>query len=220
MIVALGNWVLREACRQSLKWQLAGYRPVPIAVNISAIQFMRDDFADQVAEVLRESGLDPELLELELTESVMVKDFTESTRQLERLKALGVSIAVDDFGTGYSSLNQLHRLPIDRIKIDRSFIQALGETRGTLPIVESIIAMAHRMGMIVVAEGVETEQQERALVDHGCDLLQGYLLSKPVDAMHAAGLMASSGFVFLEDVPLDRFPLESVNPARELAAAS
>ncbi len=220
MIVALGRWVLREACRQSLEWQLTGYRPVPIAVNISAIQFMRDDFADQVADVLRESGLNPELLELELTESVMVKDFTESTRQLERLKALGVSIAVDDFGTGYSSLNQLHRLPIDRIKIDRSFIQALGETRGTLPIVESIIAMAHRMGMMVVAEGVETEQQERALADHGCDLLQGYLLSKPVEATHAAGLMASSGFVFLEDVPLDRFHLEPVNPARELAAAS
>lgn len=189
MIITLGNWVLREACEQSLRWQRAGYRPIPIAVNISAMQFAREDFADQVAEVLTETGLDPQFLELELTESVMVMDFVESTKQLQRLKRLGVSIAVDDFGTGYSSLNHLHRLPIDRLKIDRSFIEAINEPNGTLPIVESIIDMAHRMGMLVVAEGVETQQQMQTLCRHNSDLLQGYLFSVPVDADSAAGLM-------------------------------
>jgi EAL domain-containing protein (putative c-di-GMP-specific phosphodiesterase class I) len=194
MIQSLGRWVLKRACEQSLLWQAAGLRPIPVAVNISAMQFVRQDFADLVAEVLHETGLDPKLLELELTESVMVKDFVESEKQLRRLKRLGISIAVDDFGTGYSSLNQLHRLPIDRLKIDRSFIEALNEPRGTLPIVESIIAMAHRMDMVVVAEGVETQQQMRTLCGRECDLLQGYLFSVPVDADSAALLMGQHKF--------------------------
>ena len=194
MIYALGAWVLKQACEQSLRWQSAGLRPIPVAVNISAMQFVRQDFADLVAEVLRETGLDPKLLEIELTESVMVKDFVESEKQLKRLKSLGISIAVDDFGTGYSSLNQLHRLPIDRLKIDRSFIEALNEPRGTLPIVEGIIAMAHRMGLVVVAEGVETEEQMQTLCCHDCDLLQGYLFSVPVDADSAALLIDHKDF--------------------------
>ena len=189
MIHALGRWVLKQACTQSLLWQAAGLHPVPVAVNISAMQFVRQDFADIVAEVLHETGLDPKLLEIELTESVMVKDFVESEKQLRRLKRLGISIAVDDFGTGYSSLNQLHRLPIDRLKIDRSFIEALNEPRGTLPIVEGIITMAHSMDMMVVAEGVETQQQMRTLCGRECDLLQGYLFSVPVDAASAARLI-------------------------------
>ncbi|ADW71065.1 putative bifunctional diguanylate cyclase/phosphodiesterase [Granulicella tundricola] len=191
MIVALGTWVLREACNQSMRWQKAGLPEVLIAVNISAMQFARQDFAHHVAEILEETGLHPELLELELTESVMVKDFAESTRQLERLKRLGVSIAVDDFGTGYSSLNHLHRLPIDKLKIDRSFIQALSEPNGTLPIVESIIAMAHRMGMCVVAEGVETPRQMATLREKSCNILQGYLFSPPVEADRAALFLAT-----------------------------
>ena len=190
MIVALGSWVLREACRQNRLWELAG-SAVPVAVNISAMQFAREDFAEEVAQVLAETGLAPELLELELTESVMVKDFGESHRQLQKLKRLGVRIAVDDFGTGYSSLNNLHRLPIDLLKIDRSFTQALGELNGTLPIVQGIISMAHSMGMLVVAEGVETHEQMDTLWDKGCDYLQGYLFSQPVDAERAALLLAS-----------------------------
>jgi diguanylate cyclase (GGDEF)-like protein len=190
MIVALGEWVLREACRQSRRWQRAGLPPVRIAINISAVQFVRPDFADQVANALEESELPAALLELELTESVMVKDFEESSRQLKRLKRLGVSIALDDFGTGYSSLNQLHRLPIDRLKIDRSFVQAMLEPEGTLPIVESIIAMAHSMGAQVVGEGVESQQQMETLRMIGCDFLQGYLLSRPVVPEQAALLLA------------------------------
>jgi EAL domain-containing protein (putative c-di-GMP-specific phosphodiesterase class I) len=119
----------------------------------------------------------------------MVKDFYESAQQMERLKKLGVRIALDDFGTGYSSLNQFHRLPIDRLKIDRSFTQALSETNGSLPIIEGIVAMAHRMGVRVVAEGVETLEQMRTLRGVGCDMLQGYLLSQPVTALEAAGLL-------------------------------
>ena len=189
MIVALGCWVLREACSQSRRWHDQGYPGIPVAVNISATQFVREDFADQVAEALRETGLEPGLLELELTESVMVRDFAESAKQLDRLKRLGVRIALDDFGTGYSSLNQLHRLPIDKLKIDRSFIQSMNEPRGTLPIVESIITMAERMGMCVVAEGVETSEQMTTLHERGCDLLQGYLFSVPVAADGAMTLL-------------------------------
>ncbi len=189
MIVALGSWVLREACRQSMEWQMAGFGAVPIAVNISAMEFVLPDFAERVAEALEETGLSADLLELELTESVMVKDFEESTRQMERLKRLGVRIALDDFGTGYSSLNQLHRLPIDRLKIDRSFTQALNDPNGSLPIVESIVTMAHRMGVQVVAEGVETRDQMWTLCGVECDMLQGYLFSRPVTACAAADLL-------------------------------
>jgi diguanylate cyclase (GGDEF)-like protein len=189
MIVALGSWVIREACRQSMRWQEEGYGRVPVAVNISAMEFVLPDFANRVAEALEETGMPADLLELELTESVMVKDFDESARQMERLKKLGVRIALDDFGTGYSSLNQFHRLPIDRLKIDRSFTQALSETNGSLPIIEGIVAMAHRMGVRVVAEGVETLEQMRTLRGVGCDMLQGYLLSQPLTADEAAGLL-------------------------------
>jgi EAL domain-containing protein (putative c-di-GMP-specific phosphodiesterase class I) len=127
----------------------------------------------------------------------MINDFVESTRQLERLKKLGVGIALDDFGTGYSSLNQLHRLPIDRLKIDHSFTQGIGHPDGTLPIVESIVTMAHRMGMRVVAEGVETLEQMCTLRQKGCDVLQGYLFSAPVDAESAAHLLATGNNALL-----------------------
>ena len=189
MIISLGTWVLREACRQNRQWQVEGYPPVRVAVNISSMQFAREDFADRVAEVLEETGLAPEFLELELTESVVVKDFTESTRQLQRLKRLGVSIAIDDFGTGYSSLNYLHRLPIDRLKIDRSFIQVLNAPNSTLPILEAIISMAKNMELGVVGEGVETDEQMAMLCLKGCDLLQGFLYSRPVSADRAKFLL-------------------------------
>lgn len=189
MIISLGTWVLREACRQNRRWQLDGYPPVRVAVNISSMQFAREDFADSVAKVLEETSLAPEFLELELTESVVVKDFTESTRQLQRLKRLGVSIAIDDFGTGYSSLDYLHRLPIDRLKIDRSFIQVLNAPNSTLPILEAIISMAKNMELGVVGEGVETDEQMAMLCLKGCDLLQGFLYSRPVSADRAKFLL-------------------------------
>jgi EAL domain-containing protein (putative c-di-GMP-specific phosphodiesterase class I) len=135
LIVPLGEWVLREVCRQNREWQMAGHPAASIGVNISALQFARDDFADTVAQILAETGHPAEMLVLELTESVVMNDFAESARQMERLKRLGVRIAIDDFGTGYSSLNYLHRLPIDVLKIDGSFMENLNEVDGTGPIV-------------------------------------------------------------------------------------
>jgi EAL domain-containing protein (putative c-di-GMP-specific phosphodiesterase class I) len=162
------------------------------------MEFAREDFAENVARVLEETSLLPEFLELELTESVVVQDFAESTRQMERLKRLGVSIAIDDFGTGYSSLNYLHRLPIDRLKIDRSFMQVLNEPSSSLPIIEAIISMAQNMGLTVVAEGIETAEQLSLLYTKGCDLFQGYLFSRPLPADRACANFSAVNINTLE----------------------
>lgn len=191
LIVPLGEWVLRETCRQGREWQDAGHPASSIAVNISALQFARDDFADTVAQILEETGYPAEMLVLELTESIVMHDFTESASQMERLKRLGVRIAIDDFGTGYSSLSYLHRLPIDVLKIDRSFMETLNEADGTGPIVEAVLSMAHTLGLHVVAEGVETAEQLNTLRLGGCDLIQGYFFSRPVAPSVAAGFLHS-----------------------------
>jgi EAL domain-containing protein (putative c-di-GMP-specific phosphodiesterase class I) len=183
--------VLREVCRQNREWQQAGHPAASIAVNISALQFARDDFADTVAQILAETGQSPEMLALELTESLVMHNFAESSRQMERLKRLGVRIAIDDFGTGYSSLSYLHRLPIDILKIDRSFIENLNDPDGTGPIVEAVLSMAHTLGLRVVAEGVETGAQLNTLCQGGCDLIQGYYFSRPVPPAIAAGFLYS-----------------------------
>jgi diguanylate cyclase (GGDEF)-like protein len=189
LIVPIGEWVLREACRQNRKWQEAGYSPTSIAVNLSALQFARNDFADTVAEILSESGQAGDALVLELTESIVMRDFTESARQMKRLKLLGVRIAIDDFGTGYSSLSYLHRLPIDVLKIDRSFMENLNEADSTRPIVEAVLSMAHTLGLLVVAEGVETAEQLCTLEESNCDLIQGYFFSRPVEPHIAAAFL-------------------------------
>ncbi len=193
LILPLGTWVLEEACRQGVLWQQAFQRALPIAVNISPLQFAREDFAGSVAHILEQSGLDPSLLELELTESMVMKNFTETARQMERLKRLGVRIAVDDFGTGYSSLSYLHRLPIDVLKIDRSFVEKVTDRDGTRPIVDAVTQMAHTLGLTVVAEGVETHEQRTALLDSGCDVLQGYLLSRPRPVEQIEALLRKNG---------------------------
>jgi diguanylate cyclase (GGDEF)-like protein len=191
LIVPIGEWVLREACRQNREWLKAGYPVASIAVNISALQFARDDFADTVAEILLETGQSPANLVLELTESTVMRDFTESARQMKRLKRLGVRIAIDDFGTGYSSLSYLHRLPIDVLKIDRSFMETLNEPEGTRPIVDAVLSMAHTLGLSVVAEGVETAEQLTTLRQSGCDVIQGYFFSRPVKPDRAAIFLQS-----------------------------
>jgi diguanylate cyclase (GGDEF)-like protein len=185
LIVPLGEWVLREACLQNRAWQEAGHSSVSIAVNISALQFAQEDFADTVAQILAETGQPGAKLVLELTESIVMRDFAESARQMKRLKKLGVRIAIDDFGTGYSSLSYLHRLPIDVLKIDRSFMENLNEPDGTGPIVEAVVSMAHTLSLRVVAEGVETAEQLASLDNRGCDVIQGYYFSRPVDAVTA-----------------------------------
>jgi EAL domain-containing protein (putative c-di-GMP-specific phosphodiesterase class I) len=191
LIVPLGEWVLREVCRQGREWREAGIPAASVAVNISALQFARDDFADTVAEILEETGQPAEMLVLELTESTVMHDFAESARQMERLKRLGVRIAIDDFGTGYSSLSYLHRLPIDVLKIDRSFMENLSEPDGTRPIVDAVLSMAHTLGLHVVAEGVETAEQLDTLRKGKCDLIQGYFFSRPVRAEQAAAFLES-----------------------------
>lgn len=191
LIVPIGEWVLREVCRQSREWQKAGGHGLPIAVNISALQFAREDFADTVAEILTETGMPGRSLVLELTESTVMRDFHESARQMKRLKRLGVRIAIDDFGTGYSSLSYLHRLPIDVLKIDRSFMETLNEPEGTRPIVEAVVSMAHTLGLLVVAEGVETAEQLDTLHLCGCDIIQGYLFSRPLQKDMVAAILKS-----------------------------
>jgi len=194
LIVPIGEWVLREVCRQNREWQDAGLPIVSIAVNISALQFDRDDFADTVATILEETGQSAQNLVLELTESIVMNDFIESARQMKRLKRLGVRIAIDDFGTGYSSLSYLHRLPIDVLKIDRSFIEHLHETDGTRPIVEAVLSMAHTLGLDVVAEGVEKAEQLTSLRLSGCDVIQGYFFSRPV-GHESAAIILQRGFL-------------------------
>jgi EAL domain-containing protein (putative c-di-GMP-specific phosphodiesterase class I) len=177
LIHPLGAWILEEACTQNAAWQIAGYQPVPVAVNVSAVQFSRGDLCASVALALQRSRLDPQWLEIEITESVMLDDEAEHTRALDELKAMGVRIALDDFGTGYSSLNYLTRIPFDTLKLDRSFIRNVESDSRSKCIVLSVIAMAHGLGVRIVAEGVDSEEQESFLRSHGCDEIQGFLFS-------------------------------------------
>lgn len=175
------EWVLQTACRQAKLWHSAGYGPITMAVNLSAYSLKRNNASVMIQQALTETGLPPELLELELTESMLIENDQQAADILHTLKALGINIAIDDFGTGYSSLSYLHRFPIDVLKIDRSFVWNMNRTENDLAIVNAIIAMAHSLGLHVVAEGVETEEQMQTLKSCGCETFQGYLLSKPVN---------------------------------------
>ncbi len=190
LILPIGEWVLREACRQLLGWIAAGYEPVQISINISAVQLARNDFAETVARILCECAVPPELLTLELTETAVIGNHGAAVTQMLLLKEFGVRIALDDFGTGYSSLSYLHKLPIDVLKVDRSFTERLAEPDGTRPIVEAVIAMARHLGLYVVAEGVETAEQRRILEEAGCNALQGYLFAPPMPAEDARDCLA------------------------------
>jgi diguanylate cyclase (GGDEF)-like protein len=181
LILDLGLWVLRETAREARRRRDAGHA-LPIAVNLAMAQFRVPDFVDQVAGVLRDEGLAGELLELELTERMLMDDLVEVSRTLSGLKALGVRIAIDDFGTGYSSLGHLKELPIDKIKIDRSFVHDLPENRDSAAITRAIIQMGVNLGLTVIAEGVETEAQRDFLARHGCDQLQGMLIGPALPA--------------------------------------
>ena len=180
LILAIGEWVLRSACAQNVAWQRAGHPPMPISVNLSPRQLVRDDVVDLVAAVLRESGLAPHLLELEITETVVMRDVDQSLSILRKLKQLGVRISIDDFGTGYSSLNYLKRFPVDTLKIDRSFVSDIVTDSDDAAIVKAVISLAHILNLRVVAEGVETEEQRRFLMENGCDEVQGYHFGRPV----------------------------------------
>lgn len=190
LILPVSQWVLREACRQQVAWRTAGCRPVQVAVNISAAQFIGGHLPATVRRVLAENDLDPKCLDLEITESAVMQDLTESARQLRELKQLGVSISLDDFGTGYSSLNYLARLPIDNLKIDQGFVRRMESSEGEATLMHAMIALAHGFRMKAVAEGVESVHDLEALRALGCDLAQGYLLSKPLPAALVPQLLA------------------------------
>ncbi|EMT46136.1 putative bifunctional diguanylate cyclase/phosphodiesterase [Anoxybacillus flavithermus] len=182
LIQPIGDWVLRQVCEQSKIWREKGMPHVQMGVNISIKQFLQADFVKHIEHVLRMYELDPFCLKLEITESMAMHHMDDVLAQLQSLKHLGLQLAVDDFGTGYSSLNYLKRLPVDIIKIDRSFIQDMVKHSYDLSIVRAVIQVAHSLQMKVVAEGVETEQQLAILQQEGCDRAQGYYFSKPLSA--------------------------------------
>jgi diguanylate cyclase (GGDEF)-like protein len=182
IIVEIGEWVLLNACREMKRWIDAGLAPLRVAVNVSARQLRRRDFCETVAGVLAESGLPPELLELEITESSVMENPQEAIVILESLGRMGVTLAIDDFGTGYSSLAYLKLFPIDHLKIDRSFVRDIEHDLNDRAIAFGTIALAHSLGLNVIAEGVETEDQLDLLRSNGCDEVQGYLFSKPLSS--------------------------------------
>jgi diguanylate cyclase (GGDEF)-like protein len=184
LIIPIGEWVLKSACRQNKIWQSSGFicTPVTVSLNLSGLQFRQKDLIKIIEKVLDDSGLNPYYLELEITESVIMKNPEATAVMLHQLKKMGVRISMDDFGTGYSSFNYLKQFPLDIVKIDRSFIKDVTESREDAAIVKAIIVMAHTLNLRVVAEGVETQEQLELLRGFGCDELQGFLFSQPLPA--------------------------------------
>lgn len=182
LIIPIGEWVLRTACAQNKAWQDAGYSPITVAANISGLQFRQQNLTETVARILGETKLDPKYLDIELTEGTIMRNATETVATLHELKDMGIRLSIDDFGTGYSSLSYLKRFPLDTLKVDRSFVKDLTKDSDDEAITHAIIAMANSLGLRVVAEGVESEEQLRFLQNHGCDEFQGYLFSPPVPA--------------------------------------
>lgn len=182
LIVDIGEWVIRAACKQNKEWKNKGYCYDTIAVNVSSLQLRQRGFVELVKNILKEIGLKPEFLELEITESVLMESLEKSVEILNELRKIGVKTALDDFGTGYSSLNYLMKIPIDTLKIDKTFIDNVSTNYSQKSIIEGIIIIAHEMALDVVAEGVEVQEQLKILADKKCDKIQGYLFSKPYEA--------------------------------------
>jgi len=189
LIVAIGEWVLRTACRQAQAWLQDGMEPLTVSVNVSARQFEEKHLVGRVAAALQASGLPPGALELEVTESLLMRDLNGALGRMEELKAMGVSLSIDDFGTGYSSLSALKSFPISTLKIDKSFVRDLADSPDDQAIALAVISLGHRLDLRVIAEGVETEEQRDFLRAHECDEMQGYLFSPPVPAQRIAALL-------------------------------
>lgn len=213
LIKPIGFWVVREACRQARTWQTAGVPPIPIAVNISAIEFRHEGFLLNLADVLRETGIDPRQLEIELTESALMAHVDHANSVMHSLKALGVRIAIDDFGTGWSSLSYLRHFPIDALKIDKSFVQEMAVGSDSASIVRAVIAMGKSLEHRVIAEGVETAAQLAFLQDEGCDEAQGFYLSRPVGADECARLLRRGHLPHLPTNSLAAADLPGAPPA-------
>jgi EAL domain-containing protein (putative c-di-GMP-specific phosphodiesterase class I)/FixJ family two-component response regulator len=191
-IVAIGRWVLREALAQVARWRQAGLHPVRVGVNVSPLQFQAGDMVRQVREALRDSGIEPTLLGIEVTEGALLHNPQQVAQSLAALRQIGVEIALDDFGTGFSNLSRLHALPLDLLKIDRSFVSDVTVAAESASVTRSIILLAHGLKIRVLAEGAETEAQAAMLATHGCDRLQGHVFSPAIDAQ-AFGQMLAQG---------------------------
>jgi EAL domain-containing protein (putative c-di-GMP-specific phosphodiesterase class I) len=189
LISAIGDWTLDAACKQIRGWIDAGLRPPRVAINVSAAQLRHGDFYGDIKDALRRYQLNGSVLEVEITENLLVHDMKSAVEILEKLRRLGVSVSLDDYGTGYSSLSYMKHLPVDTLKIDRCFIQNLDSDAADRAIVNSTIVLARQLGMSVLAEGVETEAQLNSLKAIGCDEIQGFYFSKPVPAQDFYGVI-------------------------------
>jgi len=189
LIRPIGNWVLREACRQNRAWQDAGLPPLPISVNLSTAELRQPTYLQEISRVLLQTGLAPEYLELEVTESITMEEHTDAIRWLHKLKDMGIRLSIDDFGTGYSSLSYLKSLPVDTVKIDKSFVRDIGSDANDAAIVTAIISMSHSLKLDVIAEGVETIEQLEFLKSNGCDEIQGFIFRPAVTPEEFAELL-------------------------------
>jgi EAL domain-containing protein (putative c-di-GMP-specific phosphodiesterase class I) len=181
LIVPIGEWILRSACAQNKAWQKAGIQPFPVTVNVSVVQFRQKNFVETVSRILRDTGLKPDYLQLELTESTIMQHSESTNEKLQSLQAMGIQISIDDFGTGYSSMNYLKRFPLSTLKIDQSFVKDLVTSHTDQAIVKAIIALAHNFNLKVIAEGVETREQLAFLRECRCEGMQGYLVCPPLN---------------------------------------
>jgi EAL domain-containing protein (putative c-di-GMP-specific phosphodiesterase class I) len=192
LIVGIGEWVLRQACLQHQKWRIQGNPILRIAVNLSSRQFKQENLTEQIIQTLEETVMDPNLLELELTESMLMQDADNATKTLHKLKEMGIQLAIDDFGTGYSSLSYLRRFPIDKLKIDKSFMIDIPINQDDMAIIRAIVALARTLNLTVIAEGVETKQQLAFLKSLRCDEIQGFLFGYPLPAEEISQLLLTS----------------------------
>ncbi|MGZ5834528.1 MAG: putative bifunctional diguanylate cyclase/phosphodiesterase, partial [Telluria sp.] len=199
LIVPIGAWVLRTACRQNRAWQRAGYGPLRIAVNLSARQFSQPGLVREIARVLEETGLAPACLEIEITESLVMEDVEGAIHTMGELKSMGVKLSIDDFGTGYSSLSYLRRFPVDVLKIDRSFVRDITSCPDDAAMVAAIIELARGLRMRVIAEGVETEAQLDYLKQRGCDEVQGHVYARAASGADVEALLRTGRRVQPQD---------------------
>ncbi|KYH35358.1 phytochrome-like protein cph2 [Clostridium tepidiprofundi DSM 19306] len=195
LISEIDDYVIRTACKQNKLWQDLGYYPIPVSVNISALQFQNPNLIKNIKDALTESCLEPKWLKIEITESTAIKNFKHSTEILKQLNDLGIKISLDDFGTGYSSLNYLTKLPIDSLKIDKSFIDEISTNNRDRAITNTVIELAHTLNLDVIAEGVEKNDQLEILSSQNCDIIQGFLFSKPLSADNFENLLNKVSYI-------------------------